>query len=177
MRRRVITAVIIILAIAVLSSCGDNKFANSEESKYGTQVEALQAYYMNERNMDLTEAEISDMTVNCVEDDENYYYIMKECAYTGEKKVPFVYVLGIGRDKGTFVCEKVTADFSLTSPEDINDAEYTPYAEYEIPVADKVVHVGIVFDDEYKPGNNGNSIDIGSDGIYSYISEQADETQ
>ena len=98
------------------------------------------------------------------------------CVYRREKGT-FCICVGNRSGQGDVVCEKVTADFSLTSPEDINDAEYTPYAEYEIPVADKVVHVGIVFDDEYKPGNNGNSIDIGSDGIYSYISEQADETQ
>lgn len=166
--------IVTLTLIAVfLSSCGLNCNNQYPSEEYNTKTDALQAYYLYERNMDVSKKDLSEMTLTNFRADENYFYLMKEHMSVDNKDVPFVYVLGVAPTKKKWFYEKVTADFSLASSDDVNDSEYTPYAEYEIPIADKLIHVGIVFDDSYTPIVDGEHISVDKDGIYCYISSKA----
>lgn len=157
------------LILILLTSCNSSDYGQDPSEKYDTITGALQAYYLCQRDTDITEEELSEMTLNSFAIDENYFYLMKEYTKVEDKKIPYVYVLGVGPAENKWFCEKATADFSLASLDGVNDADYTPYAEYEIPISDKILHVGIVFDDNYTPAINGERLFVDVDGIYSYL--------
>ena len=163
----VIGAILIVLVIGIGYFISINYGEDKEKYNYDTPLEAITAYLVSEDRHG-EDININDM-IMC---EQNYgkttYYVIKcKYAYKDEelkftKEINYVFAVAVKKYKGKYKCDRVTDDFSLDSPNSVNDIDYTPYIQFVIPTDrnDLYFAAGKIFDIDFYPVYEGERVSV-----------------
>lgn len=154
--------------LSCASKSGGTKQADATPEK------AILRFLSEEQNVEVSPEQLDEMILNRFMENDAQYCLLKGTKASGDKSVCYVYVVKVEQIKNdSYICEKFTADYFLESPEGVNDAEYTPYLQYTIPVEKFQICVGMVFDVSYEPYFQGRKLDVNKDGIFVQIVKES----
>lgn len=147
-----------------LFGCAKND--NSVEQAYRTPEEAI-VKCLKENGIQTTSEELQKIELDRINNNKIDYYLMKGINNLAGEKSIYVYLVGVAsKNDSSYTCEKVTADFSLESIDNVEDTEHKSYSECIIPIENIYVHVGMIFNPEYQPYFMGNKLSLDEDNIY-----------
>jgi hypothetical protein len=159
--------------IFTLSGCTNGDSAN--EQTYSTPEKAI-IKCLEASGIQATSEDLEDMILDSVNVNNIKYYLLKGTHELGTKQAVYVFLVGVITTEGDkYFCEKATADFSLESVEDVNDAEYTSYSQYIIPISDIYIHVGMIFNPKYQPYFMGKKLSLDEDNVFFCKTKEAAE--
>ena len=166
----------VLIVVVVIIGCyfiHTNYGEREKEYNYNTPKEAITAYLVSEDRYG-DDININNMIManqNC--GDDTYYLLKSKYMYNEEnsnfsKEINYVFVVVVKQHKGKYICYGITNDFSLDTPQSINDIDYTPYIQFIIPTdKDNLFFVaGKIFDTRYSPVYKGKSIDLDNDNLF-----------
>lgn len=164
----------VLIVVVVIIGCyfiHTNYGEREKEYNCNTPKEAITAYLVSE---DRYGDDIDNMIManqNC--GDDTYYLLKSKYMYNEEnsnfsKEINYVFVVIVKQHKGKYICYRITNDFSLDSPQSINDIDYTPYIQFIIPTdKDNLFFVaGKIFDTRYSPVYKGKPISLDNDNLF-----------
>lgn len=119
-----------------------------------------------------TAGKLSDCIVMETTHKGNPYYVIKIPYTESNLKKDDIYIARITEKNNQYQFERMTAFYSLNTPGDIPDVEYTPYAGFGIEVDDLHFSVGKIYDKGYKPYGEDEFVYWDESGIYAAVSDQ-----
>lgn len=161
-KKRLLVLCIFLIAFS-LFGCSQK---NTDEQVHDTPEEAI-LNCLEANGIKTTKEGLADSLLDRFKLKGIHYSLLKGVQKTTDKQVNYVYFVGVvPKNDGNYICEKVTADFTLGSIDAVEDAEYTNYSEYIIPIGDLYIHVGKIHDPDYKPYFKGKQLHLDKDYIF-----------
>lgn len=139
---------------------------NAAEQTYSTPEEAI-LKCLEVNGIRTTSEELEEVILDSIKVNKINYYLLKGIHESTPKNTIYVFLVGVMvQNDAKYICEKVTADFSLESIDEVEDAEYTSYSEYIIPIENLYIHVGMIFKPNYHPYFMGKKLSLDEDNIF-----------
>ncbi len=158
--------VLLCVLVLLLTLFGCTKSDNTTEQAYQTPEEAI-LKCLGESGKQINSEELTNIVVDCIKIKDTNYYLLKGTQNSTAKDAIYVYLVGVTEvNDENYICEKATADFSLESIDNVEDAEYTSYSEYIIPIENIYIHVGMIFNLDYQPYFRGKKLSLDNDNVY-----------